>query len=221
MCIRDSASVGKEQRFQEVDRLMTYKGIEIITQRTDLPYGNGSPVLTAKPYLEVGRPFIVLFADDLVLAKSRSGAAQLLDYFEANDVDGVIAAQKVPLDKVNKYGIIKTKEEIDEKHGQVDIIVEKPETDNTPSDLATYGRYVLPYKVLDYLSEVHTGIDDELWLADANHQVAQNGKLMYKVVDGEWYTTGDPVNYFEALTRFYLANEQYKDKVKLLLENWK
>lgn len=215
------ASVGKEQRFQEVDRLMTYKGIEIITQRTDLPYGNGSPVLTAKPYLEVGRPFIVLFADDLVLAKSRSGAAQLLDYFEANDVDGVIAAQKVPLDKVNKYGIIKTKEEIDEKHGQVDIIVEKPETDNTPSDLATYGRYVLPYKVLDYLSEVHTGIDDELWLADANHQVAQNGKLMYKVVDGEWYTTGDPVNYFEALTRFYLANEQYKDKVKLLLENWK
>ncbi|HRP37368.1 MAG TPA: sugar phosphate nucleotidyltransferase, partial [Candidatus Dojkabacteria bacterium] len=46
------ASVGKEKRFQEVERLMTYEGIEIITQRTDLPYGNGSPVLSAMPYIE-------------------------------------------------------------------------------------------------------------------------------------------------------------------------
>lgn len=213
------ASVGKEKRFQEVDRLMTYEGIEIITQRTDLPYGNGSPVLSAMPYIEKDRPFAVLFADDLVLSKGKSGIAQLLEYFENSDIDGVISAQSVEHDNVNKYGIIKAKDVIDEHHGQVDFIVEKPEPENAPSDLVTYGRYVLPYRVMDILSEVHTGLDNELWLPDANHQIAQTGKLMYKVIDGDWYTTGDPVNYYEALTRFYLANEEYQSKVRTFLEN--
>lgn len=215
------ASVGKEKRFQEVERLMEYKGIEIITQRTDLPYGNGSPVLSAMPYLEKDRPFAVLFADDLVYTKGRSGIGQLIDYFENSDIDGVISAQSVELNQVNRYGVIKTKEVIDEHHGQVDFIVEKPEPDNAPSTLVTYGRYVLPYRIMDILSEVHTGLDNELWLPDANHQVAQTGKLMYKVIDGEWYTTGDPVNYFEALTNYYLANEDYQEKVKTILEDMK
>ena len=215
------ASVGKEQRFKEVERLMDYKGIEIITQRTDLPYGNGSPVLTAMPYLEKDRPFAVLFADDLVLTTKKSGIAQLLDYFETVDVDGVIGVQSVDRDKVNKYGIIKAKEVVDDHHGQVDYIVEKPNPDDAPSTLVSYGRYVLPYRIMDILSEVHTGLDNELWLPDANRQVAETGKLMYKVIDGEWYTTGDPVAYFDTLVRYYLANEEYREKVINILGNLK
>ena len=215
------ASVGKEQRFKEVERLMDYKGIEIITQRTDLPYGNGSPVLTAMPYLEKDRPFAVLFADDLVLTTKKSGIAQLLDYFETVDVDGVIGVQSVDRDKVNKYGIIKAKEVVDDHHGQVDYIVEKPNPDDAPSTLVSYGRYVLPYRIMDILSEVHTGLDNELWLPDANRQVAETGKLMYKVIDGEWYTTGDPVAYFDTLARYYIANEEYREKVIKILGNLK
>ena len=208
------ASVGKEDRFAEVGRLMAYDGIEIIIQRSDLPYGNGSPVLSAKPYLTEGEAFAVLFADDLVLTSGRSAIAQLVDYYEANEVDGVIAAQQVEHSEVNKYGIIKAKEVWDNESGQIDQIVEKPNPENAPSDLVSYGRYVLPYRILDILGEVHTGLDNELWLPDANHEVAQNGKLTYKVVDGDWYTTGDPVSYFRALIKFYLANDNYSDKIR-------
>lgn len=212
------ASVGKEDRFREVEKLLQYKEIKIINQRSDLPYGNGSPVLSAMPEITPGEPFAVCFADDLVLSQ-RSGIGQLLEYFENNDIDGVIAAQEVDRSQVNKYGIIKPREVFDEKHGQVDYIVEKPEVENAPSNLVTYGRYVLPYKVMEVLNQVHTGLDNELWLPDANHEVAQNGRLMYKVIEGEWYTTGDPLNYFEALSRYYLADEQYSSKVKEILRN--
>ena len=212
-------SVGKDDRFKEVERLMEYDGIKIITQRTDLPYGNGSPVLSAMNEIEKDEPFAVCFADDLVLTKGKSGIAQLLAYFEENDVDGVIGAQEVDIKKVSKYGIIKPKEVIDEKHGQVEYIVEKPKPENSPSQLVTYGRYVLPYRIMDVLSQVHTGLDNELWLPDANHEIAQSGKLMYKVIDGEWYTTGDPVNYFEALSRFYLSDEKYSEKIKGVIKD--
>lgn len=213
------ASVGKSDRFREVERLMSFKGIEVITQRTDLPYGNGSPVLSAKPMLPEDEPFAVLFADDLVLTKSKSAITQLIEYYENNQCDGVIAAQVVSMDKVSKYGIIKAKEIVDERHGQVEYIVEKPSREEAPSDLVTYGRYVLPYEVLAVLGEIHTGIDNELWLPDANHEIAKKDKLMYKVIDGEWYTTGDPVNYFEALSRFYLADDTYSTQIKEILRS--
>lgn len=209
-------SVGKEERFEEIEKLLNYPGIKIINQRSDLPYGNGSPVLTAIDEVEPGEPFAVCLADDLVLA-GKSGIGQLLEYFENNDIDGVIAAQEVDPSVVNKYGIIKPKEIVDDKHGQVERIVEKPAVGNAPSNLVTYGRYVLPYKVMEELSRVHTGLDNELWLPDANHEVAQNGRLMYKVIDGQWYTTGDPVSYFEALCRFYLADGQYSSSTRDIL----
>ncbi len=212
------SSVGKEERFREVEQLLQYKGIKIIKQRSDLPYGNGSPILSAMPEILPEEPFAVCFADDLVLS-GQSGIGQLLEYFENNDIDGVIAAQEVDRNQVNKYGIIKPKEVIDDRHGQVEYIVEKPAVDNAPSNLVTYGRYVLPYKVMEVLSQVHTGLDNELWLPDANHEVAQTGRLMYKVIEGQWYTTGDPLNYFEAISRFYLADPQYSDRIREMIRN--
>lgn len=211
-------SVGKADRFREVERLMEYKGIKIVEQRTDLPYGNGSPVLSAKPYLVKGDPFAVLFADDLILSEGKSCIAQLIETYESNEVDGVIGAKNVLRDQVTKYGIIKAKEVVDEYYGQVDSIVEKPSVEDAPSTLMTYGRYVLPYRVLDILEEVRTGLDNELWLPDANHQIAQTGKLMYRVIDGDWSTTGDPINYFSTLTKYYLASNTYRDKAQAVLD---
>jgi UTP--glucose-1-phosphate uridylyltransferase len=212
-------SVGKADRFREVERLMDFHGIKIVEQRTDLPYGNGSPVLSARPYLTDGDPFAVLFADDLILSKAKSCIAQLIETYETNDVDGVIGAKNVNREEVTKYGIIKTREVVDESYGQVDSIVEKPTVEDAPSTLMTYGRYVLPYRILDILEEVHTGLDNELWLPDANHQIAQTGKLMYKVIDGDWFTTGDPINYFHTLTKYYLSSDAYKQKAQAVLED--
>ncbi len=212
------ASVGKQDRFEEVERLMDFKGIEIIEQRTDLPYGNGSPVLSAQPYLPEGEPFAVLFADDLVLSKSISCIAQLIQYYESDTMDGVIGIQRIPKEEVHKYGIIKPKEVITETRGQIDSIVEKPATEDAPSNLTIYGRYILPYHVLDILSEVQTGLDNELWLNDAVHKIAQTGKFMYTETDGEWLTTGDPINYFRTLVKYYKSNNVYGEKANQIIE---
>lgn len=211
-------SVGKEDRYVEIERLEQYKQLVFINTRDDLPYGNGSPILSALNEVLEGEPFAVCFSDDLVLS-SKSGIGQLIDYYDQHeDVDGVIACQEVKRELVTKYGIIKPKVLIDEKHGQVESIVEKPDIEDAPSNFVTYGRYVLPYEVMEVLAKVNTGLDNELWLSDANHEIAQKGKLMYKVIDGQWYTTGDPQNYFEALTRYYLADLKYSKRTKEFLK---
>ena len=61
------------------------------------------------------------------------------------------------------------------------------------------------------------GLDNELWLQDANDQVAKHGDVRVKVVDGEWMTTGDPLRYMKAHISFMLNDGSYgKDLVEWL-----
>lgn len=210
-------SVGKQDRFKSVEEVLSISGIEVVNQRDDLPYGNGSPVLSAKDYIPEGEPVAVLFADDLVLTNGKGAIGQLIDHYNEGDGHAVIAGQRVASEEIHKYGIIKPKGDPNASSGEVEYIVEKPSHDDAPSDIVTYGRYVLPYKIFEILENLQTGLDNELWLPDANSKIAEEGKLEYMVVNGEWFTTGDPLAYLETVIRFYLKNPDFSDKTRKLL----
>jgi len=137
----------------------------------------------------------------------------MIDFYYEEKCDGVVAAQEVPLSEVDKYGIVKL---VKGTKDQVEKIVEKPKADQAPSNLASYGRYVLTPKIFDYLKADAIGLDDELWVVDAIHQVAKTGKIRVKVVDGEWMTTGDPLRYMKAHISFMLKHHSYGED----LGNW-
>ncbi len=181
-----------------------------------LPYGNGRPVISAKDLVINDEAFVVMWGDDLVLSKV-SAVKQIVDYFNDNPCDGVLAVQEVPDSEVDRYGIVKLKEGSDV---QIETVIEKPALENAPSNLASYGRYILTPKIFDYLVGNATGLDDELWLQDANDKVAKNGDVRVKVVEGEWMTTGDPLRYMKAHIKFMMSHEKYgQDLTGWLKEN--
>ncbi|MCA9383221.1 NTP transferase domain-containing protein [Candidatus Dojkabacteria bacterium] len=204
-------SVGKGDRYEPVRQLLSINGLKFVNQREDLPYGNGTPIISAKHLIPENEPFAVLFADDLVLAREKGALRQIIETFEEHDPIGIVGVQKTPKDELYRYGIVEPSEVYDEKSGVLDMIIEKPEPGEEPSDLAVFGRYVVSYDVFNYLKEDATGKDNELWLTDANDKLSRDGKFMYKVVDGKWMTTGDPARYFEAQVNYFLADPRYKD----------
>lgn len=211
---------GKLERFKEVDNLLQYRGIEFVEQLPELPYGNGSPILSSKPMLDEGEPFAMLFGDDVVITGQKPGAVrQLVEYFENNSCDGVLATQRMPQSELKRYGVIKPKQELSPTDGKFDYLIEKPQPGQEPSDMASYGRQILSYKVFDYLVHDATGLDNELWLQDANAKMAEHGDLRYKVIDGHWYTTGDPVRLFEAQVLYFLNHLEYQDKAREMLKS--
>jgi len=212
-------SQGKMDRYAEVEKVLNMKGIKIIEQFEDLPYGNGSPIVSAKEYLDPDGHFAVLFGDDLVLSEGKGALAQIIELFENYQCDGVNAAQEVTKNEISKYGSIAIKAgQKFEGYGQVDYVIEKPEPDQAPSTLASYGRYILPYKIFDFLTPDKIGKDNELWLFDAAGEFAKSNKYMYKIVEGEWVTTGDPFNYFQALMKYYLAHPKLGEDIKELID---
>ncbi len=206
---------GKLDRWDKVEKVFKLPKITIMPQDERLPYGNGRPILTAKELVENDEAFVVMWGDDLVLGKT-SAVKQIVDFYHQEpNLDGILAVQEVPWDEVDRYGVVKLKDGSDE---EVEIVIEKPPRDQAPSNLVSYGRYVLTPKVFEYLKADATGLDNELWLQDANHQVAKHGTVKVKVVDGEWMTTGDPLRYMKAHVKFMLANNKYGEDFKKFLK---
>lgn len=205
---------GKVDRWNKVEQVFALPKITVVPQDDRLPYGNGSPILSVKDLVNGDPAFVVMWGDDLVLSKV-GAVKQLVDFYEQNPCDGVLAVQEVPDNEVNRYGIVKLK---DGTKDEVETVFEKPEPAEAPSNMASYGRYILTPKIFDYLKADSTGLDGELWLQDANDQLAKHGSVKVKMIDGEWMTTGDPLRYMKAMIRFALNRKDIGEDLKKFLE---
>lgn len=205
---------GKPERFAPVAEVLTFPKITVIEQDPTLPYGNGSPIVSAKSYVENEEAFVVLYSDDLILGKG--DVKVLIDTYEQNkSAKAVIAAQEMPEEVWSKFGMIALKE-----NGTLSHIVEKPKTpDLSPSNLTSYGRYLLTPEVFDYLIPSNTGLDGELWTVDAITKLAETGDVIVAKSEGKWITAGDPKNYFLAHLEYVLANTDYAEDVKKLVQS--
>ncbi len=199
----------KLDRWDKVEQVFHLPKITVVPQDESLPYGNGRPIITVKDLVMDG-PFVIMWGDDLVLSEV-SAVKQMIDDFEKNPCDGLLAVQEVPHHEVDRYGIIKIK---DGTKDQVETVIEKPPIDKAPSNMVSYGRYILTPEIFDYLTADATGLDGEVWLQDANDKVAKKGIVRYKVIDGEWMTTGDPLRYMKAHLKFMLAHNKYGPELK-------
>ena len=206
---------GKSERFKPVEEVLDFPQITVIEQDATLPYGNGSPIVSAKDFVKDEEAFVVLYSDDLILGQG--DVKTLIDTYENNkNAKAVIATQEMPEEVWHKYGMVALKE-----NGTLSHIVEKPKTpDLSPSNLTSYGRYLLTPEVFEYLLPKNTGLDGELWTVDAITKLAEHGDVLVAHSKGKWITTGDPKNYFLAHLEYVLSETDYADDVRNFVENY-
>ena len=103
---------------------------------------------------------------------------------------------------------------------QLEGIVEKPTVEETPSRFANFGRMILNQEIVDILKETPTGKGGELWTVDAIEEYIRRGGIFYAkaIEDGEWFTTGDPVNYLKAILKYALDRDDINKEIKSYLK---
>lgn len=192
---------GKSERFEPVKEVLSFPKITVIEQDKSLPYGNGSPIVSAREFVENEEAFVVLYSDDLIFGNS--DARMLIETYEKNPhAKAVIATREMEEEAWSKYGMVALKE-----NGTLSHIVEKPKTKElSPSNLASYGRYLLTPEVFEYLVPSNTGLDGELWTVDAITKLAEHGDVVVAKSPGKWMTTGDPKNYFLTLLEYAMES---------------
>ena len=100
----------------------------------------------------------------------------LINSYESHpDPKAIIISKEMPREVLNKYGIIKL---ADEEKRTLRNIIEKPKIEDAPSNLTSYGRYLLTPEVFEYLDPRNTGLDNELWTVDAITKMAEIGDVL-------------------------------------------
>ena len=206
---------GKDDRYDAIAKVLDFPKITVIEQDPAYPYGNGSPIASAKKFISSDEAFVVAYSDDVVFGSS--DMKTLIESYEKHpDAKAIIIAQEMPKEVLNKYGIIKLS---NEKKMLLDNIVEKPAVEDAPSNLTSYGRYLLTPEVFDYLDPKNTGLDGELWTVDAITKMAKKGEVVVEKTNGHWMTTGDPKNYMFALLEYTFRSEDFGDEIKAFVKN--
>lgn len=191
---------GKIRLLNEVRKISSMANFVYVRQKG--PYGNGTPILSAANLLN-DEPFVFAWGDDLVLSK-KPFTKQLIENYEKHHAP-VIGVQKVPKEDVSRYGIVKLRGETMEMEG----VIEKPAVEKAPSQLAQFGRMILTPEIVEILKNTKLGKGGELWVTDAiSEYIKKGGKFMVQEVEeGQWLTTGDPLNYLKAMIEYALVRE--------------
>ncbi len=198
---------GKAKLLKDIIKLSEMANFVYVRQKG--PYGNGTPVLSAASLVD-DEPFMYVWGDDLVDSKESFTKQMVRDYEETGHL--MIGVQKVPKKEVSRYGIVKLKGNT----MQIEDIIEKPSIKKAPSQLADFGRMILNQEIIDILKKTPPGKGNELWIVDAIREYVRRGGEFYakKIKDGEWLTTGDPLNYFKTNLRYGLKDKEIGKDLK-------
>jgi len=179
----------------------------IVSIRQKEPMGLGHAVLAARP--AVGdEPFGVMLGDDLIDSEE-PGIGQLARLARETG-KAVVALVEVPDSETHRYGIAAGRR-IDGQLFELSHLVEKPAPGTAPSNLAVFGRYVLPPDVFDLLEKTPPGAGGEIQLTDALSQLAAQGRLVGCTMVGTRYDAGDRLGYIKANLGYALKRPELRD----------
>ncbi|MGN0833683.1 MAG: UTP--glucose-1-phosphate uridylyltransferase [Kiritimatiellia bacterium] len=144
-----------------------------------------------------GDRILILLGDAVV--SGCQAAREMVALSQANGGASVIGAERVPSEKVSRYGILSI------EGGRVVDLVEKPSPAEAPSDVAVAGRYLLDTAIFGYLKTQAPGKGGEIQLTDAIRRLIADPAhpLLPYVYPGKRHDLGNPQGYFATLCAFY------------------
>jgi UTP--glucose-1-phosphate uridylyltransferase len=195
---------GEIEKLRQIRAISDLAQISYVRQKEQL--GLGHAVLVAKE-LVGHEPFAVMLSDDVVVGE-RPCIGQLVHAY-AQVRSSVVAVTEVPKAETSRYGVIGgervTGHALDPRLYKVNRLVEKPEPEDAPSNLAIIGRYVLTPKIFDKLEQTPRGAKGEIQLTDAIQALMQEQDVYAYAFEGRRYDAGTTMGWLEASVELALA----------------
>ncbi len=198
----------KEVYLDDIRNVMNNCDFVFMRQREML--GLGHAILTGEPMIGA-EPFAVILADDLCATPTESDDKKALSQLAAlyqRYQCSIIAIEEVPTEDTASYGII-SGEEIADGIYQVNDMVEKPNPEDAPTNMAIIGRYILTPEIFDYLRKTKPGANGEIQITDALRQLAQDRQVLAVKFKGRRFDCGSVEGFVEA-TNYYYEHEYKK-----------
>lgn len=172
------------------------------------PLGSAHGVSLAKEFVS-NDPFAIMFGDNLFLG-DKSAMIEMVEAFDKYD-SNIIGVQEVDKNDVHLYGVIKYDDNIENK---IDYMVEKPDIDTAPSNMAAVGRYIVKPEIFDYISNLKPGLHNEYQLTDALIELIKKEPCYACNITSKLFDTGSKVGFIKANIAYSLKRDDLKDEIK-------
>ena len=201
-------SVELESQLKETSKEHYIKDIQNIIEKATFTYvrqkkmlGLGHAILTGQPLIG-NQPFAVVLADDLCINSDDSVLEQMLKVFNKYKCS-VVAIEEIPKEDTNKYGIIDGNL-IDGSNDtfRVTNMVEKPESIDSPSNMAIVGRYILTPDIFEIIKSIKPDLNGEIQITDALLVQAKQGNVIAYKFKGLRFDCGSVRGYIQATNHF-------------------
>ena len=162
-------------------------------------------------------PFAVILPDDVIEAE-KPCLQQMVEAYEETG-GNMVAAMEVPPEKASSYGVLDVKNDMGSLVS-VGGMVEKPKAEDTPSNLAVIGRYILSPEVLTNLNKLEAGSGGEIQLTDAIADEINTDRRVYGYrFRGQRFDCGSKSGFLQATVAFGLAREELHEDLMAFLQD--
>ena len=164
--------------------------------------GLGDAIYKGKVLVGDDNPFAVILADDLCVNPKGDGVLkQMVKLYEKYKCC-IVACMEVPKEDVHKYVVIEGKPMENGVH-IISNMIEKPDNDKAPSNLAVIGRYILTPEIFEIISKTKPGKNGELQITDALCTQAKDQMVLAYKFEGKRFDCGSIDGFVEATNYFY------------------
>jgi len=178
--------------------------------------GLGDAIRYARDHVG-NEPFAVLLGDTLISGEGDPITKQLIQVYERYK-SSVVALEEVPLESVHRYGVIKGKK-LEKNVLIAEDFVEKPSTEEAPSNLAIASRYIFTPQIFQYLDQTQPEKNDDIQLTDAMRDMVKKFAMYGLRFNGTRYDIGNKLDFLKTNIINGLTHQEIVQPLREWLKN--
>jgi len=205
-------SKGKRETLKTAQEMLKIPGSFAYVRQQE-PAGLGHAVWCAR-HLIGNEPVAVILADDLIYGSNTIG--EMIDNYNTGNM---LAIMDVNKHEVSSYGIITPGKVLKNNVTEILGLVEKPEIEKAPSNMAVVGRYIIEPAVFEILEKQNRGASNEIQLTDAiASRIGKSDCSGYKFSE-ERFDCGSKLGFIQANIKLSLQTPNMGKKLKSWLKD--
>lgn len=191
-------------------------GVECLYVRQHRALGLGHAIGCARSLVS-GDHFGIILPDDLVENDGDPALAQLARH-HAHTGASVISVEEVEREKTRSYGVVDV-ENFADRAGRIRGMVEKPEPDEAPSNLAIVGRYILSSRIFAILENTEADHRGEIQITDAIASLIKESPVDAYRFEGRHFDCGSKLGFLQATVAYGRKHPELGADFSAWLEN--
>lgn len=187
------------------------------------PQGTGAAIATAESFVD-NEHFVVAYGDTLIDSdQSRPFVGRMIEAHLKHNATCTIGVRPVPPELISRYGIVEpaANENIESDSFAIKNVVEKPNPDDAPSNMAISARYIFGPEIFDEIRKLQPAAEGELGITDAIRGLITSGHTVRCVplgTDEVRYDIGNHESYYKAFIDYALKDPNCGDAIRAYLQ---